>query len=168
MGKGKLSKGIYLLDAKAVRQPDMTKHANFALHTRPLTWDEWHRALRHLAMSSIEKLAQSGIVTSLNIDPNSTPSLSCKACIQGKAIHNKFPKETAEQGHLPGDLTYSNLWGPAQTAAIGLKYYYISFTNDATCHIEVQFLNNKTQAFQEIKNYIALIKTQFRQTPKKL
>lgn len=168
MGKGKLSKGIYLLDAKAVRHPGMTEYANFATHARALTWDEWHRALGHLAMSSIEKLARSGIVTGLNIDPNSTPSISCEACIRGKAIHNKFPKETTERGHLPGDLTYSDLWGPARTAAIGSKYYYISFTDDATRHIEVRFLNKKPQAFQEIKNYIALIETQFGRTPKKL
>jgi hypothetical protein len=110
---GKVQNRIYLLNAKATTSGQTREWVNFAAHKCALTWDEWHRALRHLSISSIEKFVKLDIVMGLNIDPDSKPSLSCKACIKGKALHNCFWKETNEGGHRPGDLTYSDLWGPA-------------------------------------------------------
>ena len=89
----------------------------------------------------------------INIDPDSKLSLLCKACKKGKASHNWFLKETDEQGHKPGDLTYSDLWGPAWTPSLGQSKYYIQFTDDATHRCTVRFMKEKSEAFKRIKDY---------------
>jgi transposase InsO family protein len=155
---------LYLLSSKAAERAE--EYANFTSHKRALTWDEWHRALGHLSITSIEKLAKSGLVTGLDIDPNSKPSLSCEACIKGKSSHQKFPKEAEDHGHKSGDLTYSDLWGPARTPSIGLHKYYIQFTDDASRHCTIRFLKDKTEAFDRIKDYVALVENKLGRPPK--
>lgn len=162
--QGKRHNRLYLLNTKAKDQP--REYINFTSHKRALTWDEWHRALGHVSISSIENLAKSAIVTGLNIDPNSKPSLTCEACIKGKAAHQRFPKEAEDHGHKPGDLTYSDLWGPARTPSIGQNKYYIQFTDDATRHCTIRFLKDKTETFDRIKDYVALVENQLGQSPK--
>ena len=161
--EGKVHNRLYLLNARANQAKE---RANFAMHKRALTWDEWHRALGHLSISSIEKLVKSGTVTGINIDPDSKPSLSCEACIKGKASHNRFPKETDERGHKPGDLTYSDLWGPARTPSLGQSKYYIQFTDDATRRCTVRFMKEKSEAFERIKDYVSLVENQLGRSPK--
>ncbi|CAM6086645.1 unnamed protein product [Calypogeia fissa] len=166
MTQGMLHNKVYLLSAKAICHPTRQETINFAKHKRAWSWDEWHRALGHLAISSIKRLAKSKMVTGLDIDPNSQPSLSCEACIKGKATHTKFPKETSSRHHQPGDLTYSDLWGPAHTPSLGGGIYYITFTDDATRRCTVKFLKRKPDALQEIKNYVSLVENQRGVTPK--
>ena len=119
-------------------------------------------------ISSLKQLANSGIVDGLVVDPKSEPTTKCMACIQGKAHQKLFPKEMAEQNHSPGDLTYSNLWGLACTQSLGGSRYYISFMDDTTRHNTMMFLKEKSEAVQEVKNYVAWIETHFSQKSKYL
>ncbi len=57
--------------------------------------------------------------TGINIDETAMPSIHCKACIQVKAVHQSFPKESTMWAEKPGNLTHSNLWGPAPKASPG-------------------------------------------------
>ena len=101
-----------------------------------------------------------------NRTPNLKPSLSCEACIKGKASHNHFPKEANEWEHRPGNLTYSNLWGSMQTPSLGQSKYYIQFTDDMTHHCTIRFMKEKLEAFERIKDYVSLVENQLGQSPK--
>ena len=100
------------------------------------------------------------MATGINIDKMATPSIHCEACIQAKAVHQSFPKELTTWAEKPGDLTHSNLWGPAPKASPGGSKYFISFINDKTRHVTIKFIKVKSDAEHKIQNYVTWIETQ--------
>jgi transposase InsO family protein len=129
-----------------------------------LSWDEAHRRLRHISLTSMRALTH--IVTGLEIDESMDPVLNCESCIQAKAAHQSFPKESTTQAERPGDLTHSDLWGPSRTTSPSGSKYFILFMDDHTWRITIKFLHQKSEAEREVKNYIAWIKTQLGRMPK--
>src|SRR5258707_11735081 len=61
----------------------------------------------------MKELLNGNMATGINIDETATPTIHCEACIQAKAVHQSFPKESSMRAEKPGDLTHSDLWGPA-------------------------------------------------------
>ncbi|PBK58620.1 hypothetical protein ARMSODRAFT_856842, partial [Armillaria solidipes] len=53
----------------------------------------------------------------------------CEACIQAKQHVKPFPQEAETEYTQIGEMTYSDLWGPAQVSGIRGERYYISFTD---------------------------------------
>ena len=151
---GSLLGKLYYLNVRAQQKPKPREAAHFATHKRPLTLDEWHRVFGHISIQAIQDLAKKGMVTGLRIDPKSKLSLTCTACIQGKAKHTPISKHSSGNNHEKGDLTHSDLWGPARVWSLQQSLYYISFINDATRVIWVRFLKDKTNAKIELQNYL--------------
>ncbi|KAG2337024.1 hypothetical protein BDR05DRAFT_857495, partial [Suillus weaverae] len=85
----------------------------------------------HIACSGLKCLCQENLVDGLEVDLDS-PIVDCKACIQTKQVHKPFPDSIDEQSKDPGELTHSNLWGPARVESIGGAKYYISFIDDCS------------------------------------
>ncbi len=100
------------------------------------------------------------MATGINIDEMATPTIHCEACIQAKAVHQSFPKESSMRAEKPGDLTHSDLWGPAPKASPGGSKYFISFINDKTRHVTIKFIKAKSDAECKIQNYVTWIETQ--------
>ena len=142
--------------------------SNRVKHKRPLMLDEWHWVFGHISIQAIQDLVRKGMVTGLQVDANSKPSLTCVACIQGKAEHTPIPKFSSGGNCEKGDLTHSDLWGPAHVKSLQHSLYYISFIDDATWLIRVQFLKDKAQAKVKVKNYLTWVHTQLGHMPKTL
>jgi hypothetical protein len=51
------------------------------------------------------------------------------------------------------ELVHTNLWGPAKTVSINGSLYYISFTDDFSCQMKLQFLKLKSKALTAFKAY---------------
>ncbi|CAG8746746.1 4113_t:CDS:2, partial [Acaulospora colombiana] len=131
-----------------------------------LTWDEWHRRFGHIAISSLEILKKHGLVIGLEVDETSKPSKKCEACIQAKITRKPFPQESDRKTERPGDLTYSDVWGPARVESLGKSKYYISFTDHHTRRRTILFLKKKDEAFTRITQYLSLVETKFGYRPK--
>ena len=54
------------------------------------------------------------LVTSFDIDTNSL-FLECEPCIAAKQAHIPFPDHIKSRTMVPGELTYTDLWGPTST-----------------------------------------------------
>ncbi|KZT61115.1 hypothetical protein CALCODRAFT_409005, partial [Calocera cornea HHB12733] len=67
----------------------------------------------HLAISGLVKLYNDGMVTGLRIDPASSKDFQCTACIAAKQSTRPFPKEAESRSMAPGEVTFSDVWGPA-------------------------------------------------------
>ncbi len=96
------------------------------------TWDSWHRRLGHLSITGLQRLAKDGLVEGLTIDEDSPPFTQCEACIQAKQIHNPYPQEAKHRREIPGELTHSDIWGPAHVASLQGSKYNIAFMDDTT------------------------------------
>jgi transposase InsO family protein len=153
VGEAKLTPSrLYLLSAKVNLH---VERANAVEVPKP-SWDEWHRRFGHVAVSSLEKLHRKGMVSGFEVDTNSSPS-TCEACIASKITTRPFPKEAETRADLPGERTFSDVWGPARTRSIEGARYYISFTDDATRRTTVLFMKEKDEATENIKKYLAYV-----------
>ena len=100
------------------------------------------------------------MVTGMEIDPKSTPSKQCTTCIQAKHHVNPFPKDSQTEYKEIGDMTYTDVWGPARTTGIHSELYYISFTDGHSEHSVIMFMKQKSEADEKMKQYREFIKTQ--------
>ena len=154
---------LYLLDARAeLPNRESAQYASIRTHS----WDQWHRLYGHISVNAIKSLKLNQMVDGLKIDESTFPSESCEACIQAKQAHKPFPQEAKNRSELPGERIMSDVWGPAQTESIGRWKYYISFTDDGVRLTAVLFLKKKGQAFDRIKEYVAVIERKFGKPPK--
>ncbi|KAJ8585688.1 hypothetical protein M405DRAFT_720029, partial [Rhizopogon salebrosus TDB-379] len=83
----------------------------------------------HIAYSGLKRLYREKLVDGMIIDENS-PMPECEACIQAKQTRDPFPRDTENHSEIQGELTHSDVWGPARTQSIGGSRYFISFIDD--------------------------------------
>jgi transposase InsO family protein len=149
---------LYILDVK----PRDEDHANISSESTE-TWNSLHRKYGHLSISSLEKLVNSKLISGLAVSPNSPPFTQCEACIQAKQHRQPYPKESEDKTTEIGELTHSDVWGPARVAAIPSHLavsnakYYISFTDDFSRRCTVFFMKHKSEATQCVKDYITYL-----------
>ena len=132
----------------------------FAAQHSTRSYDDWHRIFGHIYHGYIKAMKEKKMVTGMEIDPSSTPSKQCTTCIQAKHHVNPFPKESQTEYREIGDMTYTDVWGPARTTGIHGELYYISFTDGHSEHTVVMFMKKKSEADEKIKQYREFIKTQ--------
>ncbi|KAG2006925.1 hypothetical protein CC2G_015317 [Coprinopsis cinerea AmutBmut pab1-1] len=78
VGTGRKVDRLYKLDAEAELHQNKSF---FSGANGKKAWDDWHRILGHIAMSTVKKMFDDGLVTGLTIDTSSVPSPTCTACL---------------------------------------------------------------------------------------
>ena len=141
------------------------ERANLAAPRAP-TWDQWHRRFGHISISGLERLKREELVDGLTVDETSIASPTCESCIQAKQAHRPFPKEAEHRSEIAGERIVGDVWGPARVQSIGGWTYYVSFLDDAKRLSTVLFLKRKSDAYQRIREYGAVVKRKFRKPPK--
>ena len=165
IGEGRKVNRLYQLYARA--ELPGRECANLAASKAP-TWDQWHRRFGHISISGLEQLKREGLVTGLTVDDTSIVSPTCESCIQAKQAHRPFPKKAEHRAEIAGERIVGDVWGPARVKSIGGWLYYVSFLDDAKWLSTVLFLKRKSDAFQRIQEYGAVIKQKFGKPPKYL
>jgi hypothetical protein len=131
---------MYELLIEVVPPPDVS-HALVAASFRSSTQVEerqplqtWHNRLCHINFSTIKGMANSLLVTGIQLlnDPQ-PPDLFCEGCCKGKQHRTPFPSNPACQ-RVPhaGDLIHADLMGPIEPISIGGASYCLLFKDDAT------------------------------------
>ena len=105
-------------------------------------------------------MVNSKVVKGLKVDLSSDSNFQCQACMAAKMSRTPFPKYGATQVTNVGDITHSDLWGPARVESIGRNLYYVAFIDDYSHYVTVKFLKLKSDATQKIKDYTEWVKTQ--------
>jgi hypothetical protein len=57
-----------------------------------------------------------------------------------------------------GELMHVNLWGKYDVKSIHGNQYYLLLIDDTARHITVEFLKQKSQAIQKVKDYMIYLK----------
>jgi len=117
-------------------------------------------------ISGLEQLKREGLVDGLTIDKSSIASSTCESCIQAKQAHHPFPKEAEHYSKIAGERIVGNVWGPVHVQSIGRWSYYVSFLDDAKQLSTVLFLKRKSDAFQRIREYGAIVEQKFGKPPR--
>ena len=90
-----------------------------------------------------------------------TQKPDCIACTESKQTVEPFSKSTKRKTE-PGELTHIDLWGKYSIASINGNQYYILFVDDAERFSTMEFLKQKGEASQKVKEYLTHLKTQGR------
>jgi GAG-pre-integrase domain len=146
---------LFEMNVKGIGKQDQACPAK---HGR--TWDEWHRIFGHLNMASVRMLKEKEMVLGMEVDRTVEPTAQCKACIIAKQHVQPFPKNSETEIKEIGDLTVSDLWGPARTQASGGDVYFATFTDGKAQCTMMYFMKNKSDAFTKFKQYKSFMETQ--------
>ncbi|KAJ7710792.1 hypothetical protein B0H17DRAFT_915066, partial [Mycena rosella] len=65
----------------------------------------------------------------MKISPGSHDVEQCTVCVQAKQHIEPFPKEAQREFTEIGEITFTDVWGPARTRGIHGERYFISFTD---------------------------------------
>ena len=78
------------------------------------------------------------LVTGMDVDLT-VPVMQCVAYIQGKHHMEPFPKWAEDTAMLVGNLSISDVWGPANTEGPAWEWYFYSFTNAKSRYSVIYF-----------------------------
>jgi hypothetical protein len=123
-------------------------------------WDEWHKIMVCLNMTSIKQLKSKGMVTGVEVDESVPAMEQCLACILTKQHLTPYPQESKTEIVEIGDLTVSDIWGLAQTTGIRGEKYFVMFTDGKSHQSMCYFLKNKSEALSKFKQYKVFVETQ--------
>ena len=115
--------------------------AGLAKHSEPLTMQEIHERLGHIAPDSIRQMIQDGTVTGITLDKAHKSMGTCDSCEYAKLTRKPIGKlrDPLRQSNL-GDEVHTDLWGPSPVQTGRHSRYYASFTNDyMRCHAPNRF-----------------------------
>jgi hypothetical protein len=108
-----------------------------------------HRRLGHLNFSDLRKLVALRMVDGAEMG-QWDDAVSCEACLQGKASRKPFPKDGRRRATRVLELVHSDMVGPLPNS-IGGNHYFITFTDDYTAHLDVDFMKHKSSALARFR-----------------
>ncbi|UYV64717.1 hypothetical protein LAZ67_3001746, partial [Cordylochernes scorpioides] len=113
----------------------------------------WHRRLGHLNRYSLKKL---GLPSSQE---------KCETCIKGKSTRRSFQVFSTKE---IGELIHSDLSGPIDPPTYDGEIYFQVLIDDYSHFVVVRLLKSKSEAEQNIIDFIKLIKTQHNKKTRKI
>ena len=114
----------------------------------------WHQCLGHINTNSVLKLFRKGMVDGMEITDTLQHSINpYESCLKGKQTQMDIPKWSHVCSPCNLHHTYSDLCGPMQTTSQKGNAYFITFTDEYSHHLTVNFLWSKHEAFTALKDY---------------
>ena len=126
LGEIPLTSRLYSLRSS---QAAMKLFAGVAKHGEPLTMQEVHERLGHIAPDSIRQMIKDGTVVSVTLDEAHESMGTCDSCEYAKLTRKLIGKlrDPLRQSKL-GDEVHTNLWGPSPVQTGGHSHYFPSLT----------------------------------------
>ena len=122
------------------------------------SWETWHKRYRHVGYSFLQKLLDLNLMDGFTVDSR-TPKPDCVACTEAKQTEEPFNK-TTNRVTKPGELTHIDVWGKYRVASINGNQYYTIFVDDAARFTTINFMKNKSDAVEKVKNYLTHLRIQ--------
>jgi hypothetical protein len=118
----------------------------------------WHERFRHLNFRYMQKISKKILVYGLP-DIHFSKGI-CEGCVLGKHAQEKFDKGKTQRDSSPLDLIHSDLMGPFPHPSIKKVRFVLIFVDDFSCFIWIYFLRKKSEVFEHLKYFKALVETQ--------
>jgi len=138
-------------------------------HAYAYTMENWaklinlpmmHRWLSHISEASIHAIMKSNAITGLCLIDFSIP-FSCNSCTAAKSTQKEIHKYwQTPPATAFGNEVYSDLW-VSPMESLGGRQYYVTFIDDFSCYLSVNFLRSKLDTLQAYRVYTAWVNTQF-------
>jgi len=117
----------------------------------------WHVRFGHLNFRYMQQLSKKGMVKGL-LHIYFSEGV-CEGFIPGKHPEENFEKGKESRYSYSLDLVHSDLMGPFPHLPIGKSRYVLTFIDYFSCYTWVYFLRKKSEVFEHLKNFKALVET---------
>jgi transposase InsO family protein len=84
----------------------------------------------------------------------------CEGCVLEKHPQEKFDKGKSQGASAPLDMIHIDLMGPFLHPSIRKVRFVLIFVDDLSCFTWIYFLRQKSEVFQHLKDFKALVETQ--------
>jgi hypothetical protein len=118
----------------------------------------WHERFGHLNFRYMQKLSKNKLVDGLQ-DIHFSKGV-CEGCVLRKHPQDKFDKGKSQRASAHLDLIQSDLMGPFPHPSIRKERFVLIFVDDFSCFTWIYFLRKKSEVFQHLKDFKALVETQ--------
>ncbi|QRW07738.1 Retrovirus-related Pol polyprotein from transposon TNT 1-94 [Ceratobasidium sp. AG-Ba] len=125
------------------------------------SWEDWHRIMGHINQGALERLFNKNMVNGMKVDRDSPRNYFCEACVQAKHHIASYPQESKSKYNSVGDLTVTDVWGPARTQSLQGNSYFVTFTDMYSRFTIASFMKLTKEVFEHYKAYEALLANQF-------
>ncbi|QRV78044.1 Retrovirus-related Pol polyprotein from transposon TNT 1-94 [Ceratobasidium sp. AG-Ba] len=125
------------------------------------SWEDWHRIMGHINQGALERLFNKNMVNGMKVDRDSPRNYFCEACVQAKHHIASYPQESKSKYNSVGDLTVTDVWGPARTQSLQGNSYFVTFTDMYSRFTIASFMKSTKEVFEHYKAYEALLANQF-------
>jgi hypothetical protein len=120
----------------------------------------WHERFGHLNFRYMQQISKQGMVKGL-ADIQFFEGV-CEGCILGKHPEEKFEKGKERRASSSLELVHNDLMGPFPHPSISKARYVLTFIDDYSHYTWVYFLRQKSEVFEHLKDFKALVETQTR------
>eukprot|EP00253_Pinus_taeda_P026417 PITA_26417 len=118
----------------------------------------WHLRFGHLNFGGLNLLSRKGMVRGLPLIEK--PDSLCEGCILGKQHKESFPSGKRIREKAPLEIVHSDVCGPMQNPSLAGSQYFLTFIDDFTRKTWLYFLKNKSEVFEKLRNFKALVGNQ--------
>ena len=115
------------------------------------SWETWHKRFGHTSYSRLQHMLDNNLVEGFSVD-TWTHKPDCIACTESKQTVKPFGKSTKRKTE--------SVWGKYSITSINGNNYYILFVDDSEKFSTTEFLKQKAEAAQKVKEYLTYLKTQ--------
>ncbi|GKB60520.1 retrovirus-related pol polyprotein from transposon TNT 1-94, partial [Tanacetum coccineum] len=123
--------------------------------TTTLPFDLWHKRLGHPSLEVLKLLPQ------VNLNKKDKElSQSCDVCHRAKQSREKFPVSDNKVASI-FELIHCDLWGPYKTTSSCGASYFLTIVDDFSRSVWVYLLVHKSEVFESMKMFLAMVKRQF-------
>ena len=120
---------------------------------------DWHRRLGHLNVKGVAKLVKEGRIKDLKVLSDDVNKFQCASCITGKG--RRLPAlPHMERAAKPLEIVHIDIWGQSRVKSVGGASYFLTCYDDCTRKVHLYFLKQKSDAFEAIKTYLAMVENQ--------
>ena len=170
VARGMRNKGIYIFPNDELLH-FRSKHGLLACEDCNLTpvSDEslreaelWHQRGGHVGISGLAKVISTGAATGIpksitkEVLEKLVSELICKACICGKSHQMPIYAHVHFRSSRCFELIHSDVMGPFRTKSRGGAKYLITFLDDYSRNVWVEFMIKKSEAFIKFKEFVLL------------
>jgi len=119
------------------------------------SYELWHHRMGHPCAQVVGSLKN--VTVSIRSD---ILNKACDVCLRAKQTRSPFPISINKTTQA-FELIHSDLWGPYRTISHCGARYFLTLVDDFSRSVWIHLLNDKTEAPTWIKNFIAMVETQF-------
>ena len=130
----------------------------------------WHERLAHIGVSTLEKMVAKDIVRGLpdELKKSKLKQINCEGCCKGKMVTVPHPKRTVPRSSKILELIHSDVCGPMKANGIGGEKYFVTFVDDFSRKIYVDFMENKSEVEDKFRSFKKMVENETEENIKRL